>query len=163
MLQNMTATADILDEHGDRASVCELPLRQFGGVRSFEGSIATVRCRDDNSLLRGVLEQAGEGRVLVVDGGGSLRTALIGDKIAAIARDNGWAGVVLNAAVRDVATLPDVEVGIKALGSTPRRSSKEHQGEVGVPLEFGGVRFEPGAMLYSDDDGVVVLGELAPG
>lgn len=163
MLPSVTATADILDEHGDRASVCELPLRQFGGVRSFLGPIATVRCRDDNALLRGVLEEPGEGRVLVIDGGGSLRTALIGDKIAAIARDSGWAGVVLNAAVRDVATLPDVEVGIKALGSTPRRSTKNATGEVGVPVEFGGVRFEPGAMLYSDDDGVVVLGELVPG
>lgn len=158
MPPQVIATADILDEHGEAASVCELPLRQFGGVRSFEGPIATVRCRDDNLLLKELLAEPGEGRVLVVDGGGSLRTALLGDKVAAIARDSGWAGVVLNAAVRDVATLPDVEVGIKALGSTPRRSSKEGTGDVNVPVEFGGVSFRPGATLYSDDDGVVVLG-----
>ncbi len=162
MLPPVTATADILDEHGDRAAVCELPLRQFGGVRSFEGPIATVRCSDDNALSRACLEEPGDGRVAVVDGGGSLRTALIGDKIAAIARDGGWAGIVLNAAVRDVATLPGIEVGIKALGSTPRRSTKQNTGEVGVLVEFGGIVFPPGAMLYSDDDGVVVL-SLVPG
>lgn len=154
----MTATADILDEHGDAALVCELRLLQFGGVRSFEGPIATVRCYEDNLLLKELLAEPGEGRVLVVDGGGSVRVALVGDKVAALARDNGWAGIVINGAVRDVATLPGVEVGIRALGSNPRRSTKEGTGEVGVPLVFGGLTFRPGAMLYSDDDGVVVLG-----
>lgn len=158
MLSPVTATADILDEHGDTALVCELPLRQFGGVRSFEGPIATVRCYEDNLLLKELLAEPGEGRVLVVDGGGSVRVALVGDKVAALARDSGWAGIVINGAVRDVATLPDVEVGIKALGSNPRRSTKEGTGHVGAPLVFGGLTFRPGAMLYSDDDGVVVLG-----
>lgn len=157
MLAHVTATADLLDEHGERVSVCEVELRQYGGVRSFEGPIATVRCYEDNQLVRELLAQPGEGRVLVVDGGGSVRVALVGDKLAALARDGGWVGVVLNGAVRDVATLPDVEVGIRALGSNPRRSTKEGTGEVDVPLVFGGVTFRPGAMLYSDDDGVVVL------
>ena len=158
MLRTVTATADILDEHGDRATVCELPLRQFGGVRSFEGPIATVRCYEDNLLLKELLATPGEGRVLVIDGGGSVRVALVGDKVAALARENGWAGLIVNGAVRDVATLPDVQVGLKALGSNPRRSTKEGTGERDVPLVFGGVTFRTGAMLYSDDDGVVVLG-----
>lgn len=163
MLPSVTATADILDEHGDKASVCESELRQYGGVRSFEGPIATVRCYEDNLLLKELLAQPGEGRVLVVDGGGSVRVALVGDRVAALARDSGWAGIVVNGAVRDVATLPGVDIGLKALGSNPRRSAKEGTGEVGVPLVFGGITFSPGAMLYGDDDGVVVLGELAPG
>lgn len=157
MLPSVTATADILDDHGDKASVCEAELRQYGGVRAFEGPIATVRCYEDNLLLKELLAEPGEGRVLVVDGGGSVRVALVGDKVAALARDSGWAGIVVNGAVRDVATLPGVEVGLKALGSNPRRSAKEGTGEVGVPLVFGGITFSPGAMLYSDDDGVVVL------
>lgn len=153
----MTATADLLDEHADRAAVCDLPLRNFGGVRAFQGPIATVRCHEDNVLVKQRLSEAGAGRVLVVDGGGSLRTALVGDKVAALARDNGWAGVVINGAVRDVATLADVDVGLRALGSNPRRSAKEGAGELDVPVSFGGVTFQPGAMLYADDDGVVVL------
>jgi regulator of ribonuclease activity A len=158
MLRHVTATADILDEHGDAASVCEAELRQYGGVRAFQGPIATVRCYEDNLLLKELLAEPGDGRVLVVDGGGSVRVALVGDKVAALARDSGWAGIVINGAVRDVATLPDVEVGLKALGSNPRRSTKEGTGELAVPLSFGGIVFSPGAMLYSDDDGVVVMG-----
>jgi regulator of ribonuclease activity A len=157
MLPPVTATADLLDEHGEQASVCELELRQYGGVRAFAGPISTVRCYEDNLLLKQQLAEPGEGRVLVVDGGGSVRVALVGDKVAALARDNGWAGVVINGAVRDVATLPGVEVGIRALGSNPRRSAKDGTGELGVPLVFGGVTFKPGATLYSDDDGIVVL------
>jgi regulator of ribonuclease activity A len=157
MLPPVTATADLLDEHGEQASVCELELRQYGGVRAFAGPISTVRCYEDNLLLKQQLAEPGEGRVLVVDGGGSVRVALVGDKVAALARDSGWAGVVINGAVRDVATLPGVEVGIRALGSNPRRSAKEGTGELGVPLVFGGVTFKPGATLYSDDDGIVVL------
>jgi regulator of ribonuclease activity A len=157
MLPPVTATADLLDEHGEHASVCELELRQYGGVRAFAGPIATVRCYEDNLLLKQQLAEPGEGRVLVVDGGGSVRVALVGDKVAALARDSGWAGVVINGAVRDVATLPDVQVGIRALGSNPRRSAKEGTGEAGVPLVFGGITFRPGATLYSDDDGIVVL------
>jgi regulator of ribonuclease activity A len=157
MLPPVTATADLLDEHGEQASVCELELRQYGGVRAFAGPIATVRCYEDNLLLKRQLAEPGEGRVLVVDGGGSVRVALVGDKVAALARDSGWAGVVINGAVRDVATLPGVEVGIRALGANPRRSAKEGTGELGVPLVFGGITFKPGATLYSDDDGIVVL------
>jgi regulator of ribonuclease activity A len=153
----MTATADILDEQPD-AAVCTLPLRSFGGRAAFSGEIATVRCYEDNVLLRARLEEPGEGRVLVVDGGGSSRVALLGDLIATLARDNGWAGVVVNGCVRDVSTLRGLDVGVVALGSTPRRSAKDGTGEVEVPVRFGDVEFRPGDVLYADEDGVAVVG-----
>lgn len=152
----MTATADILDQHPD-AAVCALQFRSFGGRAAFSGELRTVRCHEDNVLLKATLSEPGEGRVLVVDGGGSLRVALVGDMIAGLALQNGWAGIVLNAAVRDVAALAALEVGIFALGSNPRPSSKTGEGERDVPITFGEVTFRLGATLYADADGVVVL------
>ena len=153
----MTATADVLDEHGDRAAVCETAFLQFGGRRVFEGPISTVRCHEDNVLVRRRLSDPGDGGVLVVDGAGSLRVALVGEIVASLARDGGWAGLVVNGCVRDVAALRDLDLGIKAIGSTPRPSGKEGLGEVDVPVTFGGVTFRPGDMLFSDEDGVVVI------
>jgi len=158
----MTATSDILDAHPAAASICELELRQYGGRASFEGPVSTVRCFEDNVLLKRRLGEPGEGRVLVVDGGGSRRTAVLGDMIGGLAAANGWAGIVLNACVRDSAELRGLEIGIKALGTNPRPSGKVGEGEIDVPVEFGGVTFRPGGMLYSDDDGVVVLDPTGP-
>jgi regulator of ribonuclease activity A len=154
------STADLLDAYGDRAAVCETVFRQFGGVRSFAGAIATVRCHEDNVLVRRRSGEPGEGRVLVVDGGGSLRCALVGDNIASLALDNGWAGLVINGCVRDSATLAGVALGVTALGTNPRASGKVGDGEVDVPVTFGAVTFRPGAQIASDDDGVVVLDAL---
>jgi regulator of ribonuclease activity A len=153
----MTATADILDEHGDRASVCAAALRQFGGRRSFEGVVSTVRCDEDNVLMRRRLSEPGNGGVLVVDGGGSARVALAGEMIASLARDNGWAGLVINGCVRDAAALRTLDVGITAIGTTPRPSEKAGHGEVDVPVTFGDVTFRPGDLVFSDEDGVVTL------
>ncbi|HEU5363497.1 MAG TPA: ribonuclease E activity regulator RraA [Gaiellaceae bacterium] len=152
----MTQTADILDEHPD-ADVCTVALRSFGGRTGFSGRIATVRCHEDNVLLRARLGEPGEGRVLVVDGGGSSRVALMGDMIATLACDNGWAGVVINGCVRDVPALRGLDVGIAALGSTPRPSGKTGAGEADVPVRFGDVEFRPGDTLYADEDGIVVI------
>ena len=154
----MRATSDVVDEHGDRAAVCGVAFRQFGGVAAFEGEISTVRCFEDNVLLKQRLSEPGRGRVLVVDGGGSMRVALLGDMIAGLAVTNGWAGLVINGCVRDVAALSELSLGIKALGSTPRPSGKAGDGEPDVPVTFGGVTFTSSLMLYSDDDGIVVLG-----
>ena len=145
------------DEHGEQAQVCELQLRDYGGVPAFSGLISTVRCHEDNVVLKTRLSEPGNGRVLVVDGGGSRHCALLGDNIAALARDSGWAGIVLNACVRDVDELAQVPVGIKALGSCPRPSGKTGAGEVDVPVSFGGATFTPGATLYADTTGVVVV------
>ncbi|MEV0625184.1 ribonuclease E activity regulator RraA [Nonomuraea wenchangensis] len=150
------STADLYDEHGDQLDSCHLQLRQYGGRRAFSGRIATVRCHEDNALLKSVLSEPGEGRVLVVDGGGSLRAALMGDVIAGIAVASGWAGVVINGAVRDVAALRDLDLGIKALGSNPRKSAKTGAGERDVPVTFGDAVFHPGAELFSDEDGILV-------
>jgi regulator of ribonuclease activity A len=158
----MTSTADILDEHDDRAAVCDLVLRQFGGVMAFSGVIATVRCHEDNVVLREYVSSPGASRVLVVDGGGSLRVALLGDNIAGIARDNDWAGLVINGCIRDVAALREVQIGIRALGSNPRRSGKNGGGEVDVAVTFGGIAFTPGAMLYADDDGIITTPSTGP-
>lgn len=150
-------TADLYDEYEEQLQSCDLQFRQFGGRRSFAGRVVTVRCREDNGLVKEVLAAPGEGQVLVVDGGGSLHTALIGDLIAASAVANGWAGVVINGAVRDVVALGLLDLGIKALGTNPRKSTKTGAGERDVVVAFGGATFTPGARLVSDEDGVVVL------
>ena len=157
------ATADLFDEHGDALQSCDLQFRQFGGRAAFSGPAVTVRCYEDNALLKSVLSEPGDGRVLVVDGGGSLHTALMGDLIAALAVENAWSGAVINGAVRDVSTLRTLELGIKALGSNPRKSTKTGAGERDVPVDFGGVTVTPGDEVFSDDDGVVVLAAGTPG
>ncbi|QTE28244.1 ribonuclease E activity regulator RraA [Pengzhenrongella sicca] len=150
-------TADLVDAHGAALGSCDLQLRQYGGHTAFAGTVRTVRCHEDNALVRRVLAEPGGGHVLVVDGGGSLHSALLGDQIAAAAVANGWAGVVIHGAVRDVAQLRELPLGIKALGANPRTGAKLGVGAVDVPVTFGGVEFTPGQQLWSDDDGVVVL------
>jgi regulator of ribonuclease activity A len=152
----VTSTADLLDEHPN-AAVCALAFRQFGGVGSLDGAIATVRCFEDNVLVRQRVSEPGDGRVLVVDGGGSFRVALVGDNIASIAQDNGWAGLIIHGCVRDSAALRELPIGIKALGTHPKPSGKAGDGELDVPVTFGAVTFHPGARVASDDDGIVVL------
>ena len=158
----MRATADVLDKFGDGVAVCLLPFRSFGRT-TFWGQIATIRCFEDNVLVRRCLEEPGEGRVLVVDGGGSNRCALLGDAIGKLALDRGWSGVVVNGFVRDSAALNSLALGVKALGTNPRPSRKEGAGAMGVPLEFGGALFSPGALLYADEDGVVVVADARNG
>jgi regulator of ribonuclease activity A len=151
------ATADLVDEHGDALESCDLQLRQFGGHRKFRGPITTVRCHQDNALLKAVLGEPGKGGVLVVDGGGSLHTALVGDLIAGLGAGNGWAGIVVHGAVRDAVTLATLAIGVKALGTNPRKSTKTGAGERDAVVSFGDATFTPGRELVSDDDGIVVL------
>lgn len=158
----MTATADLADRDGNAVRSCDLQLRQLGGRAVFSGAIRTVRCFQDNALLKKVLSEPGEGRVLVIDGAGSVHTALVGDLIAELGRSNGWSGVVVNGAIRDSAVIGEMEFGVKALGTNPRKSSKTGHGDVDVTVEFGGVRFVPGEYLLSDHDGVVVSAEPIP-
>lgn len=152
-------TADLVDDIGPDVRSCDLQLRQYGGRREFAGSICTVRCHQDNALLKSVLSEPGSGRVLVIDGGGSLHTALVGDVIAELARTNGWSGLVVHGAVRDAATLRTLDIGIKALGTNPRKSSKTGHGERDCVVSFGGVDFVPGEWAFSDDDGIVVVSD----
>jgi regulator of ribonuclease activity A len=150
-------TADLVDEIGPDVRSCDLQFGQYGGRSQFAGPIATVRCFQDNALLKSVLSEPGDGGVLVIDGDGSLHSALVGDLIAGLGVENGWAGLIINGAVRDVATLRTLELGIKALGTNPRKSTKTGDGQRDVAVEFGGVVFVPGEIAYSDDDGIVVV------
>ncbi len=152
------ATADLCDSHPD-VQVAQPLLHNFGGHRAFHGPIATVRIADDNTSVRTVLEQPGAGRVLVVDNGGSLRCAVVGDQLAMLAHDNGWAGIVVHGCIRDSAALVTMPVGIKALAAMPRKSAKRGPGELDVSVTFAGVKFTPGYYLYADDDGVVVAAQ----
>jgi regulator of ribonuclease activity A len=149
-------TADLCDAAGDRCQSCGTPFRQFGARPAFAGRIRTVRCHADNALVRRMLETPCAGEVLVVDGGGFLGAALLGDQLAALGVKNGWAGVVIYGAVRDSVAVAQMNFGVKALGTNPRRGGKHGTGETDVVVEFGGVKFTPGHWLYSDDDGILV-------
>jgi regulator of ribonuclease activity A len=150
------ATPDLCDEFGAEVRVAEPMFRDFGAVECFAGPIATLRVFEDNGLVRQALEMPGGGRVLVVDGGGSLRTALVGGNLAGLAHENGWSGLVVYGCIRDAAEIGRTSLGVKALQAVPRRSAKAGAGERGVPVAFAGVTFAPGAWLYADRDGIVV-------
>ncbi len=152
----MTSTADLYDERGDELQSLSLQLRSFGALPIFSGPVRTVRCFEDNALLKSVLATPGNGAVLVVDGGGSLETALMGDMIATSACENGWSGVIVFGAIRDQVAIGEIPIGIKALGTNPRKSAKAGSGEVDVTLQIGRVTFRPGAIVFSDEDGVLV-------
>jgi len=149
-------TADLCDASPDTVAVAAPLFRDFGGVSAFAGPVQTVRVFEDNVLVRQQLEQPGDGRVLVVDGGGSLRRALLGDKLAALAIDHGWVGVVVHGCIRDAAVIATLSLGVKALHTSPRKSDKSGAGEVATTVEFAGIRLDPGHYLYADADGIVV-------
>jgi regulator of ribonuclease activity A len=149
-------TADLCDDHGDRVQVCEPTFHVFGGRRAFHGPISTVRCFEDNSRVKEAVESAGNGCVLVVDGGGSRRRALLGDKLGLAAVSNGWAGVIIHGCIRDSVALGRMDLGIRALGTMPLRSDKRGEGERDVPVRFAGVTFRPGEFVYVDEDGIIV-------
>ena len=150
------STADLCDQYGDQLQVCEPVFESFGARVAFGGPVSTVRCFEDNSRVKEAVESRGEGRVLVVDGGGSRRRALLGGNLGAAAVRNGWAGMIIHGCVRDSRELDDMSLGIRALGAIPLRSDKRGEGELDVPVRFAGVTFRPGDHVYADEDGVVV-------
>jgi regulator of ribonuclease activity A len=150
------ATADLCDQFGAEVHVAEPLFEDWGGSVAFAGPVETVRVSEDNVLVREALETAGQGRVLVVDGGGSRRAALVGGNLARLAHRNGWAGIVVNGCIRDAEEIRTVPVGVKALGAIPRKSAKAGAGERSVPVTFAGVTFRPGGYIYADRDGIVV-------
>ena len=149
-------TADLCDAHEDRVRVLDLPLRDFGGRIAFHGPVSTVRAFEDNSRVREAVGEAGHGRVLVIDGGGSTRRSMLGDNLAAMAVKNGWAGVLVHGVIRDTEAIGRLDLGVKALGTCPRKTEKLGQGLRDVMLELGGVVIAPGHHLYADEDGVIV-------
>jgi regulator of ribonuclease activity A len=152
------STADLCDKYPETAQACG-GFTQYGARRRFAGPVATIRCYEDNRLMRLVLSEPGVGRVLVVDGGGSPHRALLGDVSAGLAADNGWAGVVIHGAVRDAGTLRRIDLGVAALGTCPRRGGHTGAGERDVEVTVRGVRIAPGRYLLVDEDGLVCLPE----
>ena len=152
----------LCDAFAERVRLVEPVLRDWGGVSSFAGPIETLRVFEDNALVRQVLENEGLGRVLVVDGGGSLRTALVGGRLAVLARENGWTGIVVHGCIRDAVEIRATPVGVRALGTSPMRSAKSGKGERGVRVSFAGVTFAPGEWLYADADGILVADSELP-
>lgn len=147
---------DICDDHLDQLQVLDPVFRSYGGSERFHGDIVTVRCFEDNSVVKSTLAEDGTGKVLVVDGSGSMRCALLGDMLAAMAARNGWRGILVNGCVRDVEILRSIELGVLALNRHPARSKKRGEGERDLPLRFSSVSFRPGQHLYADANGVVV-------
>ena len=149
-------TADLYDERGDELQSVPLQFQTIGGRAQFSGPIRTVTCFEDNALLKSILSTPGNGAVLVIDGGGSLNSALMGDMIADLAVANGWSGAIINGAVRDRIAIGALDLGVKALGSNPRKSSKTGAGTADVVVEIAGVVFTPGRTVYCDEDGILV-------
>ena len=155
------ATADLCDRHDEQLRNGELRVvapmfRSFGGRKAFHGPIATLKLFEDNSFVRKALEQPGAGRVLVIDGGGSTRRALVGDQLAALGVKNGWAGIVVYGCIRDSAAIATMDIGVFALATHPQKTDKKHVGETDIPVNFGGTSFHPSDWLYADEDGVLV-------
>ena len=149
-------TADLCDDHIDALQICDPIFASFGGVDHFYGEVATVKVFEDNVLVKERLQEDGRGRVLVVDGGGSTRVALMGDNVASLARDNGWAGLVIYGCIRDSVEVADIDLGVLAVDTCPRKSFKAGRGDQDVQVSFGGVRIATGDWIYCDPDGVVV-------
>lgn len=152
-------TCNLSDQHGDMARVPAPIFRSFGGRDRFSGRAVTVKCFEDNSRIKELLATPGNGRVLVVDGGGSTRCALLGDMIAKDAVANGWEGVVVYGCVRDTAVLATLDIGIKAIGATPRRSTRRGEGTAHIAIDLAGVPVVEGDTVVADEDGLVILGE----
>lgn len=149
-------TTDLCDAHEDKVKVLAPMFRSYGQNIAFSGKIATVKVHEDNVLVRQALSQNGAGQVLVVDGGGSMRCALVGDRLAELAMHNGWQGIVVYGCIRDSAAINRIPLGVRALNTNPLKSVKKGAGDSGIPVSFGGVSFTPGHYLYADEDGIVV-------
>ena len=148
-------TPDLCDAHPE-VQVVEPMFGNFGGRETFGGEIVTVKCFEDNSVVKEQVAKPGKGKVMVVDGGGSMRAALLGDMLADQAVENGWEGLLIYGCIRDVDAIGETDLGVQALGTYPRKTEKRGLGDLNVPVTFGGVTFQPGHYVYADNNGVVV-------
>lgn len=159
MNTGMPPTPDLCDDNEGKVDAFELPFQHFGLHKNFYGQIVTVKCFEDNSLVKALVNTEGQGRVIVVDGGGSMRRALLGDMLAEAAVNNNWAGLVINGCIRDVQVINTLELGVKALGTHPMKTDKRGEGQQGITLAFGGVKVADGDYIYADENGVIVSSE----
>ncbi len=149
-------TCDLCDENPEVVKIVEPLFTNYGGKRVFGGEIVTVKCHEDNSLVKEHVANPGEGRVMVVDGGGSLRCALLGDMLAEKAAQSGWAGLIIYGCIRDVDQIGDTDLGVQALRTIPIKSNRQGVGQLNVSVTFGGVTFNPGEYVYADNNGIIV-------
>jgi regulator of ribonuclease activity A len=152
-------TADLCDAHSETISIARPGMLSYGGKSCLAGRIVTLKLFEDNSLLRDILDKSGEGQVIVVDGGASMRCALLGDILAGMAVNKGWGGLVINGCIRDSADIAKMNISIRALGTHPLKSVKKGVGEVNVPVSFYNLEFIPGHYIYADEDGIIVAKE----
>lgn len=152
-------TADLYDDHADVLSIVEPGYQHYGAKKRFYGQIVTVKCHEDNSIVKEQLAKDGKGKVLVVDGGGSMRRALVGDQLASKGIANGWQGIVVYGCIRDSVLINDMDIGIKALNTNPAKTEKRGVGLLNEVVSFSGVTFTPGHFVYADEDGIVVSPE----
>lgn len=153
-------TTDLCDNHADKIRIAEpIGFKDFGGKKNFSGKIHTVKCFEDNSFVRKALETNGEGKILVVDGGGSMRCALLGDMLGDLAIKNKWNGIIVHGCIRDSAAIAALPLGVKALNRIPLKSNKKNVGEENVSVHFAGIDFNPGEFVYCDEDGIITAKE----
>ena len=153
-------TTDLCDAHPEKVKIADpIGFKDFGGTKIFSGKIETVKCFEDNSFVRKALEQNGEGKVLVVDGGGSMRCALLGDMLGELGVKNKWTGIIVYGCIRDSPAMATLALGVKALNTIPLKSNKRNEGQPNIPVRFAGVDFIPGEFVYCDEDGVIVSKE----
>lgn len=154
---NIIKTADLCDEYIDQLTVAlPIGLNNYGGKKAFYGEIVTIKCLDNNPLIRKTLSENGKGKVLIVDGEASKKCALTGDNIAQLAFENEWSGIIINGCIRDSEAIGKIEIGVKALYTNPIKSGKQDFGEINIPITFANVTFYPGEYVYSDEDGIVI-------
>ena len=149
-------TPDLCDRYPDLVRVVEPIFKNYGGKSSFGGQIVTIKCHEDNSVVKETAGTAGNGKIIVVDGGGSLRRALLGDLIAENAVQNGWEGFIIYGCIRDVDDISTMNLGVKALNTNPLKTEKKGIGDLNIPVSFGGVTFKPGEYVYADSNGIIV-------
>jgi len=147
---------ELCDQYPAHVKLLQPIFKSYGNTIIFSGEVVTVKCFEDNSIVKQLVNEPGLGRVIVVDGGGSVRKALLGDMLAQAASDNGWAGLVINGAIRDVATIATINIGVQALNASPMKTEKLGAGSLNVPVEFAGQRIKPGDYIYADLNGVLI-------
>ena len=154
-MQNIS-TPDICDEHENEVRVLDAIFNSYGGLGSFFGQAVTIKCFEDNSVVKKLVDTPGEGRVIVMDGGGSLRRAILGDMLAENAQNNGWAGLVINGCIRDCEEISELKLGVKALNTHPMKTEKRGLGDLDIPVTFAGQTIKPGDWVYADNNGIVI-------
>jgi len=153
---NAISTPDICDDFAEQIRVLDGLFHNYGGLKSFYGKVITIKCFEDNSLVKKLVDTPGEGRVIVMDGGGSLRRAILGDMLAEKAANNGWAGLVINGCIRDCVEISNMDIGVKALNTHPMKTEKRGLGDLEVPVTFAGQTIRPGEWIYCDDNGIAI-------